>query len=200
MKEIIAIDADDTLFNENDAVREYMNETYGFTHTKKDYLKPGEFFGYWERIWNVEPSQADEMYEGFLASSHKALLPPVEGAIDAITSLKEKYELVIVTSRGAAQQELTHSALAEHFPRAFADVHFVPLWGGGEKATKAKICNEIGATTLIDDNYEHCRLAAEAGVRAILFGDYGWNRNQDLVPGIVRCTNWAAVRQLLVGQ
>ena len=37
-KKIIAVDADDTLFDENTAVRLYMNHHYGFNHTEADYV------------------------------------------------------------------------------------------------------------------------------------------------------------------
>lgn len=196
-KLIIAVDADDTIFDENNAVREFMNETYGFAHTEADYLVEGPFDKYWERIWNVSPEEMDEMYEAFVVSTHKANLRPIKGAFEALQKLKENYELVVVTARDHRAVELTHTALAEHYPDIFGDVHFTPLWGNGEKVTKAKICNEIGASYLIDDSFDHCILASEAGVNAFLFGDYGWNRPQELPAGIRRCGNWDEVLALI---
>ncbi len=196
-KQIIAVDADDTIFDENTAVRLFMNDTYGFKHTEADYLTEGPFDSYWEHIWNMDAKQTHDMYEQFVVSSYKQNLKPITGAIEVLRKLKDTYELVIVTTRDNRTTGLTHRALSEHYPDIFTDVHFTPLWGNGEKVTKAMICNEIGATYLIDDSFEHCKLAAEDDVKAILFGDYGWNRTQDLPPTISRCKNWEEVRELI---
>jgi uncharacterized HAD superfamily protein len=197
-KKILAVDADDTLFDENTAIRLYMNDTYGFRHTAEDYLVTGPFDSYWERIWNVSPAKTHEMYESFVVSAYKQHLQPLPGALSALQTLKQEYQLVVVTSRDHRTVQWTHDALAEHYPDIFSDVHFAPLWGNGEKVTKAKICNEIGASYLIDDCFEHCQLAAEADVPAILFGDYGWNREQSLPANVVRCKDWNAVKRLLL--
>lgn len=196
-KLIIAVDADDTIFDENTAVRLYMNEHYGFEHTEADYLIDGPFDNYWERIWNVDPEKMTQMYEEFAHSTYKKELKPIKGAIPVLQKLKEKYDLVIVTSRGQSVVDVTHNSLALHYPDIFNNVHFVPLWGDGEKATKAQICNEIGASYLIDDSFEHCMLAAEVGINAITFGDYGWNRFQELPNRITRCKNWEEVWRIL---
>ena len=197
IKQIIAIDADDTIFDENTAVRLYMNQHNGFNHTETDYLAEGPFDNYWERIWNVNPDRMTMMYEEFCHSSYKQNLRPIDGAISALKKLQEKYELVVVTSRGGSVAEITHKSLAAHYPNIFKDVHFVPLWGGEQKATKALICKDIGATHLIDDSFEHCKLAADASVKALLFGNYGWNRYQELPANVVRTKNWENVWRIL---
>ena len=196
-KQIIAIDADDTLFDENTAVRLYINHYHGFEHTEADYLVEGPFDNYWERIWNVNPEKMTQMYEEFAHSTYKRDLLPVQGAVSVLQNLQEKYELVVVTSRGESVVDITHQSLTAHYPDIFKNVHFVPLWGGDKKATKAQICNEIGATHLVDDSFEHCKLAADAGVSALLFGDYGWNRYQELPVGVIRTKNWESIWQIL---
>lgn len=192
-RETIAIDADDTLFDENTAIRLYMNEHYGFSHTAADYLVPGPFNNYWENIWDLDPEQTSAMYEQFVESETKKNLEPIKDALVVLGGLKMHYDLVIVTSRDHRAVDFTLESLGTHYPDVFSDVHFVPLWGNGEKVTKARICNEIGATYLIDDSFEHCKLAADAGVNAIVFGEYGWNRTQPLAPGMTRCPDWQAV-------
>jgi hypothetical protein len=114
--------------------------------------------------------------------------------------LKKKYDLVIVTARDKRGVAITHQALDEYYPNLFKDVHFVPLWGGGKKATKAQICDEIGASYLIDDSFEHCSLAAEAGIEALLFGHYGWNHYQRLTSGMRRVKDWRAVSEYFNGR
>lgn len=84
--------------------------------------------------------------------------------------------------------------LNEHFPETFKQIEFVKLWSKDKKVTKAEICDHLGATFLVDDSVEHCNVAAEAGLQAILFGDYGWNRSPDrLNERIVRANGWSDV-------
>lgn len=71
-KPIIAVDADDTIFDENNAIRLFINNKYGFNHTEEDYLVDGPFDNYWERIWKVNPEKMDAMYEEFVTSPEKA--------------------------------------------------------------------------------------------------------------------------------
>ena len=197
-KKILAVDADDTIFDENTAIRLFMNDKYGFKHTAEDYLVEGPFNNYWERIWDKGPEETNDIYELFVVSTYKENLKPIEGALLALQELKKYYELVIVTARDQRGVPMSHESLSSHYPDLFNDVHFVPLWGADGKATKARICSEIGASYLVDDSFEHCQLVTEAGIQAILFGDYGWNRNQALIDGVIRCKDWDAVTQVLV--
>lgn len=77
----------------------------------------------------------------------------------------------------------------------FKDVHFSPMWDEGKGATKAKICNDIGAKFLIDDSYDHCRLAAEKEMESLLFGNYGWSSQGELTAGMQRVLNWLEVKE-----
>ena len=139
---ILAVDADDTLFDENTAVRLFMNDTYGFKHTAEDYLTVGPFNNYWERIWDKSPEETNDMYEKFGVSTYKENLKPIDGALRVLQELRKTYELVIVTARDQRGVTMTHESLALHYPDIFNEVHFVPLWGADGKATKTKIdCN-----------------------------------------------------------
>jgi uncharacterized HAD superfamily protein len=200
-KQIIAVDADDTLFDENTAVRLFHNARYGTSHTEEDYLTASKFGWFWKPIWGTDQAETEKRYEEFV--QHKLVhgLEPIKHAADTLNALKKRYDLVIVTARDQRGVVMTHQALSEHYPGLFDDVHFVPLWGGGDrKATKAQICNEIGASYLIDDAFEHCLLAAESGVEALLFGHYGWNRTQQAVPNMTRVKNWQEVKEYFDGR
>lgn len=194
MKPIIAVDADDTIFDERNAIRLYMNRLYGFKHTAADYDVVGGYGSYLEGVWQVSAEEATARFVEF-ELAYKTELKPLTGVIEVLKELKSSYDLVIITSRDHRLVDGTHRSLAEHYPDIFKDVHFRPLWGKDDKATKAEICVGIGASYLIDDCFEHCELAAEAGVEALLFGDYGWNRTQNLPPHMTRAKNWTAVRE-----
>ncbi len=193
-KEIIAIDADDTILDESAAIIRFHNEKYG-THTvPADYLTPGKYGAYWGLLWGTDDAEADRRYEEYIvAEKIKQTLLPLPGAIEVLQRLKQRYELVIITARGHRVVEITHKNLEEHYPGIFKDVHFVPLWGDGEEVTKAEISQEIGAKYLIDDCFEHCVLAAEAGVEGLVYGVYGWNNTQELQPHMTRVKDWTEV-------
>ena len=199
-KPIIAIDADDTLFDENNAVRLFHNEAYGTNHTERDYSQDGEFWFYWELMWGTERAESEKRYEAFVQWKLQHHLSPLPGALKTLKVLKQEYDLVVVTMRGERTVSITHEALAKYFPGLFDDVHFVPLWGNTDETTKAMICSEIGASYLIDDSFEHCKLAAEAGVKGLLFGDYGWNRRPTVQAHMTRLSNWTAVREYFDGK
>jgi 5'(3')-deoxyribonucleotidase len=194
-KQIIAVDADDTIFDEDTAVRLFHNKKYGTKHTSEDYLAPGQYGTFWKHIWNTDKAETLRRYEEFLIYKFGHNLTPIPGAIEALKSLKQRYELVIVTSRDKRGVAMTHKDLNEHYPNIFKDVHFVPLWGAGKRVTKAQISQAIGAKYLIDDSFEHCLLAAEAGVEALVYGVYGWNQAQELQPHMTRVKNWAEVKE-----
>ena len=192
-KKIIAVDVDDTILDENTGIRLYMNDTHGFKHTEEDYLVPGPFLNYWENIWQLDPHKTRNMYDEFAASTYKQNLKPIKDAVEVLGQLKKDYELVIITARDQQTVEWTHESLSKYYPGIFKDVHFVSLWDSDKKATKARIALEVGASYLIDDCYEHCELVADAGLQAILFGVYGWNRTQDLPERMTRCKDWQEV-------
>lgn len=194
-KPVIAVDLDDVLGDENGAMRQFINQQYGFDHTIEDYTIEATYFGYWEQVWGVDSEEGSRRYEAFVASAYKReRLPVLPGAIKALNILEKKYQLVVITSRREDMVEYTHDWLTSHFPDMFSDVHFTHAWDEmTEKATKAKICDEIGASYLIDDNLEHCALAAGVGVEALLFGEYGWNKNRKLPQGVHRVADWKAV-------
>jgi 5'(3')-deoxyribonucleotidase len=192
-KPIIAIDIDDVLGSQVQVIIAFSNEKYGMDLTPEDFKKEGPYWGYWEQVWGVDDTEGKKRIEEFIRAGHILNQPIMTGALDVIHRLKENYELVVVTARSDMYIEDTHKWLARHFPNVFTDVRFVPVWDKSKQVTKAMICKEIGADYLIDDNLEHCNLAAEEGITAVLFGEYGWNVNKDISPSIVRVKDWAAV-------
>jgi 5'(3')-deoxyribonucleotidase len=199
-KEIIAVDIDDVAADENGGIREFANREYGFNHTHEDYLEEGVYNGYWEAIWKVSPEKANEIYEAFVNSPDKANLKVIEGAIESINRLKDKYELVVITSRESVAMEVTKPWLERHFPDTFSRVEFVVAWSQGERVSKAVIADALGVDYLIDDNATHCNLAAEAGIQPLLFGDYGWNRKVELHPLTKRAKDWPEVLEYFGAQ
>src|SRR5262249_45034715 len=107
--------------------------------------------------------------------------------------LKNRYKLVIVTARPKRTVEATPEWIERNFPDIFSDIHFVPIWDPGPKKTKAEICQEIGADYLIDDLVRHCNLAAEVGIKAILFNRITWKQPEKIHPEVIVVKNWEGI-------
>lgn len=196
-KTIIAVDLDDVLGDENTSIRYFINERHGFSHTPEDYDVIGEYGPYWWNIWGVSEEVGLEWYTEFVEAKvrDEIAMEVIPGAIEVLKHLEKSYELVIVSSRQPEVLAVTERWLEQYYPKVFKDVHFVEIWGNGKKISKAQICQEIGASYLIDDNANHCTVAQEAGLQGLLFGDYGWNRAVKVAPGVVRVRDWQAVRE-----
>ena len=201
VRQKIAIDIDDVVSSQTDMIFQFSKEKLGLDLTWDDMMTPGEYWGYYESVWKRKGQSGAELFSQFLEEKY-----PLRQVIDpqtvaALRYLKHNYQLEIITSRGVDYQEGTIKWLEEHVPGLFDQVHFVDMWHqADERATKAKICQEIGAGYLIDDSPEHCNLAAESGVQALLFGRFGWNIGAKLHPGVDRVTNWQEVVDYFDGQ
>jgi uncharacterized HAD superfamily protein len=192
-KPVIAVDVDDVLAAERDAVREFVNATYGTSHTEEDYSVDGSYARYWERVWGVDSEEGGKRYQAYLEAHEKIGHQTVDGAIKAINKLKKNYNLAVITSREDVLIDTTHSWLEKHFPKTFSHIEFAVVWSKDYSVSKARIAKELKASYIVDDNPDHCNLAQEGGIQALLFGDYGWNRNAKLTEGIIRVKNWQEV-------
>jgi len=183
----IAVDIDDTLANHVEIFVAYSNIVYGTNFSKETYLDN------WEELWQVSYEEADRRAEEFQQAPIILTLPVLEESHRVLTALAKHHTLYIVSARRERLLAMTLEWLDEHFPNLFQGVHFVPIWEPNNTVTKADICREIGADYLIDDVAGHCNIAAQAGMKAVLFGDYNWNRNEPIEPGVTRCASWTEV-------
>jgi uncharacterized HAD superfamily protein len=193
-KPIIAVDIDDVLVDHYEALVTFHNETYGTSLTIHDYISD-----HWHEVWGTTPEETELRAQAFAALGVKDRVIK-QGVAEALVQLSRKYDLVIVTARRKVNVDQTLEWIDERFPHVFKEVRFVPIWDEDSTLTKAEICREVGATYLIDDSLKHCRLAAEAGITAILFGDYGWNQASELPEGVTRCKDWVAVLEYFDGR
>lgn len=193
-KPVIAIDVDDVLSSQIEVFIEFSNIYFGTSLTLDDFQEPGEYWSYYSQIWKISKEEGDRRYRQFIEAGYPVRQAITDEVKDAIERLRQHYTLEIVTSRDAETSEPTKEWLLAYFPDVFRGIHFTTLWDETSKqVSKARICQEIGASYLIDDNAEHCNLAAEIGVKSLLFGEWGWNKYQDLHPEVLRVDNWKSV-------
>ena len=194
MKRKIAIDIDDVLAASAEAFVAWSNERWGMSLTVDDYEE------HWGRMWQLEHDReeaerrADEFHEAGVVGRHR----PHEEALPVLKELGDEYDLVIITSRRRSIAAETEEWLKVHYAGVFSEVHFAGMWDSKDpdrlKATKTEVCRQIGADYLVDDQLKHCLAAAEAGIPAVLFGRYAWNRADKLPHNVTRCEKWEQVR------
>jgi 5'(3')-deoxyribonucleotidase len=186
-KQTIAIDIDDVLANHVEAFNAFSNKTYGTDLTIEDYSDR------WADFWDLSDDEIEKRALEFQTQEEIAGFKVKDESKEALEQLKENYDLVIVTARRKHIVDTTIKWLDKYFPEVFKGIHFVPIWVPSNKITKGDICKQVGADYLIDDVPKHCNLAAEVGIKAILFGDYSWNRNTEIAKDVVRCKDWQSV-------
>lgn len=198
-KPVIAIDFDEVLSEQNQAVRRFINKNYGHSHKHEDYLVEGDYWGYWEDIWGVDHEEGEKRLRHFW-DSELAKQKPLQGAVKAVKTLKLNYKLIVVTSRNEEFMEVTHEWLDKHLRGVFDHVKFTSTRGLKASGVKAGVLKDIGASYLIDDNLEHCTAAARENIKALLFGNYGWTKGRKVPGEITRVKNWEEVLVYFNGQ
>lgn len=193
----VAIDIDDVLAGNAVEFVAYSNKKWGTNLTVDDYNE------HWARVWGVDNNEVERraamMHREGLVRSYR----PTSNAYEVLKQISRNHTLYIATSRRLQMRDDTLEWISLHFPKIFDDavIYFAGIWDTvGENAhmqTKADLVMSISADVLIDDQPKHCNAVAATGRRAILFGDYAWNRSESILPNVVRCADWREVEQEL---
>lgn len=196
-KPIIAVDVDDVLAKSAQGFADFSNAMWGHSLTADDYDED------WMKVWGTDLAETrrraeifhnDEVFSGF---GH------FPEAISVLVDLKQRYKLVVATSRRTVVEGVTRQWLDTHYGGIFDGVFFTGIYDvpgdTGERhrdrltRTKNDLLLELKADYLIDDQLKHCFATGEHGVEAILFGNYPWSRHRELPAHVTRCRDWAEV-------
>ncbi|KAH9891014.1 hypothetical protein C8Q73DRAFT_702559 [Cubamyces lactineus] len=180
---VIAVDMDDVLSQTNEVVAEWHNKAYGTNMKIEDFY----YYYYWMNPYWGNPTETVEKVEQFWKTDYIDKAPPVEGAREALTKLKDMgYRLVVVTARQTRELDRSLAWLERNFPGLFdtmictgqsqetlTDEHELVT-----KLSKAGVCRKIGAKFIVDDSVENALKCVQADppVPVLLFGDYSWNQ------------------------
>jgi 5'(3')-deoxyribonucleotidase len=197
-KPIIAVDIDDVLAAEAAFIVAYSNKHWHHRLDIDDYQE------FWEEMWGVDHDEAErrslELHQPGIEGSYE----PLDHAQEVLEHLSERFTLVVVTSRRELVRQETLDWLERNMGSYFSEIIFSGIWDSGNvgahKLTKTEILQSVGAAYLIDDQLKHCAAAAEAGITAVLFGNYPWNQTQSLPSGVYRCDSWQAVQEYFDGR
>ena len=195
-KPVIAVDIDEVLVPHNEALATMHNRVFGTNHSVDDYHDD------WPRLWGVDRDEAESRAKIWHSSEdwekrHQELIP---GAIDVLKKLKREYKLIVITGRAKHVEAFTRTWLIKHFPTVFDEVHFLGIWEEGRGKTKAEISKKLKVDYLVEDSLDQSLKCAEAGIKVLLFGDYAWNKAENLPNGITRVKDWTAVLEYFANE
>jgi 5'(3')-deoxyribonucleotidase len=187
----IAVDVDDVIAQSAKGLTAFSNEQWGTSLTAMDYDE------HWANMWGVDIDEVKKRTQVFYDSGIVRTYLPIDGAKETLVKLKNRFNLVILTSRGSAIRQDTQDWVETYYPDIFSEVHLSGIWDDialhKYEVTKTDICKQIGAEYLIDDQLKHCISANGAGITSLLFGDYTWNQMRNLPKGIVTSHTWKDV-------
>jgi uncharacterized HAD superfamily protein len=189
----IAVDIDDVLAANATGFAEYSNRKWGTNLTPDDYTE------HWAELWKVDFEEVErrrqQIVRDRLFTKHRFF----SEAKPVLEALSQDFNLIIISSRGKSIQADTIEWLKKEYGDIFSGIHFAGIWDQDLhvlerlKLTKAEICRQLGADYLIDDQPKHCLAAAEAGITALLFGDYAWARDVPEQTNLIKVKTWPEV-------
>ncbi len=190
-KPIIAVDLDDVLAANAEGFVKFSNERWG-TH-----LRTEDFHENLSVLWGVDIKTVNKRMIDFCESEIVRNYGYFKEALPVLHHLKEKYILLLITSRRKRLVKATADWVAEYLPNIFDSIHhtgfFDQLEKGAYNLTKGDILQNLGAEYLIDDQLKHCAAAGKIGLKALLLGNYKWNEAAVLSRGVTRVGDWRAV-------
>ena len=193
-KPIIAVDIDDVLADFVVAMVNFSNEHFKTNLTTEDYDEN------WAKMWHVSDAEAIARRTMMKNTEMNTTLKPLENAYEVLEKLTTKFEIVALTSRPEDIARATAGWTEMHFPHLVSRIVHSNFWSQipgkishSANLTKGNLAQEIGTSFLIDDQPKHANSFAELGGRSLLFGDYGWNRDAEIVDGVTRVADWGGV-------
>ncbi len=178
---------DDTQLHFLPALCEFYHKNYGIA------FKPNDFHTYaFEKIWQLEITEAIRRVDAFVASEDFREIQPVEGAQEVIAALRKEHELSVVTARLSKNILLTDYQMRKNFGDVYQDrLHHGDAFHADItlRKNKSQMCLENQISILVDDGVNHAIDCAPVGIKVFLI-DTPWNKNAELPSNTTRVMNW----------
>jgi 5'(3')-deoxyribonucleotidase len=189
MKIRVGVDLDEVLAKFVSSLLSYYNHLSGKNISMEDIKS----YNLWENGVGKSGEETIKIVDDFFESREYDKIEPIDGAIESIRELSEKYDLFIITSRDKKTEGKTRRFLQEHFNGTRLELIFSGDFHNEQGKSKAEICKELGIEYLIEDNYKYAENAASQGIKTFLF-TRRWNR--DLLNGrSTRVNDWGQIME-----
>lgn len=179
-KGYVFFDFDDFLFYTNKDFVRFLHESFGFDITCKDLALTQDFHKLLlehglelphEDFWNLV--QKDYLLN---IQYHENALP-VDGVLDFVPKIAEKFLMVIVTNRQAEGRSVVEYLLNKHLPQCFHSIHFVHS-NSQVVLKKSEFINqfqsELPKIGFFDDHIKEVETVGEH-VPSFLFNPFGYH-------------------------
>jgi 5'(3')-deoxyribonucleotidase len=122
-KRIIAVDIDEVLAYFIPSLAEFHNDSA--SSSGGVVLTAESFVSYnFVEVWGGSVTETNAKMEAFFVSDHFHRISPIEKAYEALVTLKETYDLHIITARQLKMQKVTEDWVEKHYPGIFTTLHF----------------------------------------------------------------------------
>jgi 5'(3')-deoxyribonucleotidase len=194
MSNTIAIDLDEVLSPFVPELMTWYNQLY------QNNIQYEQFITYdFSQVWGGTQEEASAICDDFHLSRKIEDISPIPHSAQALSLLKEKFRLVLVTSRPLQHSDYTHSWINHHLPNTFSDIILCNHWTTvGEAIKKSDACKKINATYFIDDLPFYIEEVANCNIKSLLFGNYPWNKTSIPHDFIQRVPSWNDITELLM--
>lgn len=181
---LIGIDVDDVLAACAVSFAEFHNEKYNTS------LKFSDFNTYaWSEVLNVSKEEMMKRMFKFYVTPYFKEMALIPDASESIKALKEKHDLVVITSRFAPGREDTLKWVDKVFPGVFSKVYFTDHANGVTSGqSKKQLCEKLGIQVLVEDSREYAVDCASSKTSVILI-DKPWNKG-NIPKGVYRVKSW----------
>lgn len=156
----------------------HHNRVYGTTHKREHFSS-----FHLHVTLGCTPEEAGRRVSEFFHSDEHQEILPIEGAVSALTILSRDYEPIGITAREKSAEHRTIELVRKHFNNLFSEFRFV-----GHLKSKGEVCEEIGASFMVDDALHNAISVSAYGIPVFLL-DTPWNQGA-LPRGVVRVKSW----------
>ncbi len=186
---LIAMDLDEVLAETLTGVISFHNQKYGTGLSKDDFKS----YNWWETWGGTRDQVVDKFFE-FAQSIYFQEVKPLKDAVDAVSILGMKHELIVLSSRQTELEKQTLEWVEKHFPNKFRDVLVTNHhdWAkSGNTMTKVEVCQKLEVDVLIEDSLSYANECASENTIVFLL-DYSWNMGK-MKKNIIRVKSWGEI-------
>jgi FMN phosphatase YigB (HAD superfamily) len=193
MDKVILTDCDGVLLNWEYAFCTWM-EQHGYTQIKNG----NHYYDLAERF-NITRTEAKERVKIFNESAAIGFLPALRDAMFYVKRLHEEhgytFHCITSLSLDPSAYQLRKMNLEKLFgPNAFTKL--VCLDTGADKDDALAKYQDTGYYW-IEDKYENAVAGLKFGLKSVLI-EHGFNMNEPVLEGMVKCLNWKDIYELVV--
>src|SRR4051812_7191902 len=123
----LGVDLDDILLSFSHGFLAYNRKKYGLDMKRQDLFD----FDY-EKTFPLPLTETVRRLFEFHRSPEHDLTPPIRGAIEGLTTLKNKYDIHVITSRADTLRESVERWLSKHFNGLIDSIYFTDQYYGDE--------------------------------------------------------------------